>query len=144
MILYQFSCRRYGYNGNVAYSLWLMLRYQMIFTIIDPPPPPPPPQMAVCRAHNRHKVLFYRSSWHYCNSSRRARCEVYMWVQILIQCSVSVTTVFTFFNNMMTSSNGNIFRVTGLLCGGFTGDRWIPRAKASDAWLWCFLWSAPE
>ena len=33
---------------------------------------------------------------------------------------------------MMTSSNGNIFRVTGHLCGEFTGDRWIPRAKASD------------
>ena len=27
----------------------------------------------------------------------------------------------------MTSSNGNIFRVTGLLCGEFTGHRWIPR-----------------
>ena len=26
---------------------------------------------------------------------------------------------------MMTSSNGNIFRVTGPLCGGFTGHRWI-------------------
>ena len=24
------------------------------------------------------------------------------------------------------------------------GDRWIPRTKASDAELWCILWSAPE
>ena len=31
---------------------------------------------------------------------------------------------------MMTSSNGNIFRVTG---------RWIPRTKASDAELWFFI-----
>ena len=45
---------------------------------------------------------------------------------------------------MMTSSNGNIFRVTDHLCGEFTGPRWIPRTKASDAELWCFLWSAPE
>ena len=30
---------------------------------------------------------------------------------------------------MMTSSNGNIFRVTGHLCGEFTGHRWIPRTK---------------
>ena len=44
---------------------------------------------------------------------------------------------------MMTSSNGNIFRVTGLLCGEFTGPRWIPRTKASDAEPWYFLWSAP-
>ena len=29
----------------------------------------------------------------------------------------------------MTSSNGNIFRVTGPLCGEFTGDWWIPRKK---------------
>ena len=40
---------------------------------------------------------------------------------------------------MMTSSNGNIFRVTGHLCGEFTGPRWIPRTKASDAELWCFF-----
>ena len=41
---------------------------------------------------------------------------------------------------MMTSSNGNIFCVTGHLCGEFTGHRWIPLTKASDAELWCFLW----
>ena len=40
---------------------------------------------------------------------------------------------------MMTSSNGNIFRVTGYLCGEFTGSRWNPRTKASDAELWFFL-----
>ena len=43
---------------------------------------------------------------------------------------------------MMTSSNGNIFRVTGPLCGEFTGHLWIPLTKASDAKLWYFLWSA--
>ena len=42
---------------------------------------------------------------------------------------------------MMTSWNGNIFRVTGLFCGEVPGPRWIPRTKASDAELWCFLWS---
>ena len=40
---------------------------------------------------------------------------------------------------MMTSSNENIFRVTGPLCGKLTGDRWIPLTKASDAELWCFF-----
>ena len=44
---------------------------------------------------------------------------------------------------MMTSSNWNIFRITGPLCGAFTGHRWIPFTKASDAEIWCFLWSAP-
>ena len=40
----------------------------------------------------------------------------------------------------MTSSNGNIFRVTDPLLG----DRWIPLTKANDEELLCFLWSAPE
>ena len=40
---------------------------------------------------------------------------------------------------MVTSSNGKIFRVTGLMCGKFTGHRWIPHTKASDAELWCFF-----
>ena len=30
---------------------------------------------------------------------------------------------------MMTSSNGNIFRATGHLCGEFTGPRLIPRQR---------------
>ena len=45
---------------------------------------------------------------------------------------------------MITSLNGNIFRVTGPLWGEFTGHWWIPLTKASNAELWCFLWSAPE
>ena len=34
-------------------------------------------------------------------------------------------------DDMMASSNGNIFRVTGHLCGEFTGLRWIPRTKVT-------------
>ena len=39
----------------------------------------------------------------------------------------------------MTSSNWNIFRVTGHLCEEFTSDQWIPHTKARDAELWCFF-----
>ena len=46
--------------------------------------------------------------------------------------------------HMMTSSNESIFRVTGHLCGEFTGPRWIPHTKTSYAELWCFRWSQPE
>ena len=45
---------------------------------------------------------------------------------------------------IVTSSNGNISHFIGPLCGEFTGHQWIPSTKASDAELWCFLWSAPE
>ena len=41
-------------------------------------------------------------------------------------------------------SNGSVFRVTGPLCGEFTGHQWIPLSKASDAELCCFLWFAPD
>ena len=33
---------------------------------------------------------------------------------------------------------------TGPLWGEYAGRRWIPLTKASDAELWCFLWSTPE
>ena len=47
---------------------------------------------------------------------------------------------FTNIDIMMTSSNGNIFRVTGPLCSEFTGRRWNPIKKASDAELWSAPW----
>ena len=82
------------------------------------------------------------------------RCYETPWCSCDITAVHAVLTYFKYSNfaiphyspscRMMTSSNGNIFPVTGLLCGEFTGHQWIPRTKASDAELWCFLWSAPE
>ena len=43
--------------------------------------------------------------------------------------------------DMMTSSNGNFFLRYRPFVRGI--HRWIPLTKASDAELWCFLWSAP-
>ena len=40
---------------------------------------------------------------------------------------------------VVTSSNGNIFRITGPLWVEFTGHRWIPPTKASDAELDVFF-----
>ena len=50
-------------------------------------------------------------------------------------CTISYFRYF-----MMTSSNGNIFRATGPLCGEFTGHRWILITQE----LRYFLLSAPE
>ena len=44
----------------------------------------------------------------------------------------------------MTLTNVNIPNVTGPLCGKFTGHRWNPHKKASDAELWYLLWSVPR
>ena len=54
------------------------------------------------------------------------------------------TTCRNSLESMMTSSNRNIFHITGPLCGEFTSHWWIPHTKASDAQLWGFLWSVPE
>ena len=45
---------------------------------------------------------------------------------------------------MMTSSNGNIFRVIGPLWGKTTVQRWFPLTKTFDTELCWFLWSTPE
>ena len=74
--------------------------------------------------------------------------SIYIWVQLfetrLRSKLIAFTQCCSCHSLMMTSSNGNIFHVTGLLCWEFTGHQWIPRTKASDAELWCFLWSVPE
>ena len=41
--------------------------------------------------------------------------------------------------NMMMSSNGNIFRITGPLWGESTGHRWIPLTKASDVKIFSLI-----
>ena len=45
--------------------------------------------------------------------------------------------------NMIASSYGNIFRVTGPLCGNFTGHRWIPLqrpvTRSFDVFFYLFL-----
>ena len=42
-------------------------------------------------------------------------------------------------SNMMTSSNGNIFHVTGPLWGKSTDHRWIPLTKVNGMQIWCFF-----
>ena len=57
---------------------------------------------------------------------------------ILKMASVDIELPELHTTHIMTSSNGNIFCVTGPLSGEFTGYRWIPRTKASDASLLMF------
>ena len=62
-------------------------------------------------------------------------CTEYKWI-------ISYGTNIS--DYMMTSSNGSIFHIIGLLCREFTGHRRISLTKASDPELWCFLWCEPE
>ena len=69
------------------------------------------------------------------SEERRKQCDKY---KIFSSNSTDLAV-----ESMITSSNRNIFRVTGPSCGKFTCLRWIPLTKACDEELWCFLWSAP-
>ena len=70
-----------------------------------------------------------------------------LWTQTLLGCVIGTDWVSAREATpeiMVTSSNGKKIRVTDALWGESTGHRWIPLTKASDAELWCFLWSVPE
>ena len=89
-------------------------------------------------------ILYFSAQYSFCQSFscglQHNACFQYPGYALLVKIVLYVFCSYIMF--MMTSSNGNIFRVTGHQCGEFTGPRWILRTKASDADLWCFLWSA--
>ena len=63
--------------------------------------------------------------WYHCVWSYR-----YIFFSILkINMDINCTTGPGLFTTMMTSSNGNIFRVTGPLCGEFTGPGEFPAQR---------------
>ena len=57
-------------------------------------------------------------------SEQLASC--YCWFKIRVS---TLRGIHIYFINMMTSSNGNIFRVTGHLCGEFTGPGEFPTQR---------------
>ena len=91
----------------------------------------------------RQHHSFYRISMAHSSISEFIHMAMYLVTYFLrMFCIMGCDAIK--WTTLMTSSNGNIFRVTGHLCREFTGQRWIPRTKASDAELWCFLWPASE
>ena len=53
----------------------------------------------------------------------------------------ALTSIINVLSNepMMTSSNGNIFRVSGHLCREFPGHRWIPHTRVSDETMFSLI-----
>ena len=91
------------------------------------------PTLSTCAFSYSHlSLLSARSSWPHKMSSLTPKSAATPRLLIRSSCKSKI-------HYMKTSSNGNIFRVTGHLCGEFTGPRWIPHTKASDAELWCFF-----
>ena len=74
--------------------------------------------------------------WH---SEQPGNCSTASYINLVDRMNTLRTNDITV-AHMMTSSNGSIFRVTGHLCREFTGHRWIPHTKASDAEFWYFFY----
>ena len=81
--------------------------------------------------HYSESITIYR------NKSERPKPIKLVPPQPYLFMAHNLTTLSTAVLTMMTSSNGKIFRVTGLLWGESL-------TKASDADLWCFLWCEQE
>ena len=94
------------------------------------------PVMRISLQYHDVFMVFFNNTWKRCVFYGMCCSDCLYKMTLTIEiCPVSY---------MMTSSIGKFYRVTGPLCGEFTGHRWIPHTKASDVELWCFLWSTPE
>ena len=79
-----------------------------------------------------------------CSTKRLPRLEYLMNLDETLSFICTFLTLTTAFCYAILKTGGthdvvikwNIFHVTGHLCGKFTGRRWNPRTKASDAELW--------
>ena len=87
----------------------------------------------------KHQAISIHSSQCWPSYMSSHGVTVLQWVNWSLWCDANKTWSNL---HMMTSSNGNIFRVTGPFYGEFIGHR-CPITKGSDAELWCFPWSAP-
>ena len=70
------------------------------------------------------KLTMFMSVIHYTEQDRAYSS----WCTIKCKCGKALFWL----QYTMTSSNGDIFRVPGLLCGEFTCPRWIPLTKTID------------
>ena len=96
------------------------------------------------RIHDKNTMVqFHLASFHITCAKTSNRPIIHQKWMRLIQPALNTLLVklivflhfphLTPIQPMMTLSNGKIFRVIGHLCGEFTGHRWIPLTKASDA-----------
>ena len=78
-------------------------------------------------------------AWWIPGGTRESTCYMLKWIAntSVLQC-ICYHLIITWWRHQMETFP------RCHLCGEFTGDRWIPHTKSSDAELWCLLWSAPE
>ena len=77
-----------------------------------------------------------------CQQKARYVISIELWIHVVY--SISRMLHYLLGNRMMTSSNGNGFRITGPLSGESTGHQWISPTKGQGHALWRFLWCQPK
>ena len=85
-------------------------------------------------------VIMINSAWQWLSVSMDRQRKATVWICVLFELLYIFYSTGGVLSNsqivvMMTSSNGDIFRVTGHLCGEFIGHWWIPHTKARDTEL---------
>ena len=98
--------------------------------------PPHPSKSVKCKIVSFCRLLYSVVLGVYDLNNPRSTSARRHFVSTIVRVSMCMCII------MMTSSIGNLFPLTGPLCGEFTGDRWIPFKKASGVELRCFLRSA--
>ena len=84
-------------------------------------------------------IIDFTSSRWYCKRKPEIKTSPSVWVTTGNRQVYRNSNVY-----MMTSSRGNIFRVTGPFFGESTSHQWIPLTEAGDTALRYFLLSASE
>ena len=85
------------------------------------------------------------------------RCRYRVSAQNMLSAVFCFDFVLVYFTNFTRFSSWSLFHfarwrhqmetfstLLDLCAGNFTGHKWIPLTKTSEAELWCFLWSATE
>ena len=113
-----------------------------------------PKEQTSVKSRSKYNNFYSRKSWRKCrlkkwqpsclglnmltsDSRLEFRCLVCLVITLE---NITFIEQEILYDAMMTSSNGNIFRVTDSLWGEFAGHRWVPLTKASNADLWCFFY----
>ena len=158
---YQFKLLQNPLVNWVSYFCWTLLQTleEILISSWCPCAPHVGPQLGHnsddSRVQNTFRKLIwlimtlsmYWLSWSGKNHSQwptgsREMCGYFECLFIEAWWCVCVSSYLASAKDMMTSSNGNIFCVTGHLWRESTGHRWIPLTKANDTKLW-YLYPRP-
>ena len=132
-----------AFQGHVHYACRLFL------CVYSESNPRMPGNVISIFAHVKHIILVFITAasrnmliWNVtrcCKSLSWLRHQMETFSPLLAICVGNSSVTGEFPAQLPVTRSFDVF-FTGHLCGEFISHRWIPRTKASDAELWCFLY----